>query len=156
MVRRAGSGLFKEVAAAAAAKTSRVGEDQEPLDPESRHQQKLCDLARKVPMPRKTGNEQLYQQVMLERQALANTIDLLWKNPHETYECHAWLMNQIYNQDVQGDETWDESYTLWSRALGGVAGVGARAKGCVIGAKRSGGQAPTIIHCASQLAGCNV
>lgn len=124
MVARRG-GLLKGIAnATAKTAAASVAADAEPLNADARHQAKLCDLARKVPTPKKTANnDQIYQRQVLERQALANTIDLLWKHPDKVFECHAWLMGQIYNQpDADDDDLWDESYTLWSRAPAGDGG----------------------------------
>lgn len=135
MVRRGGLREACNSPAPKSGAANSVTADAEPLDANARHQAKLCDLARKVPTPKKTSNDQLYQRQILERQAMANTIDLLWKYPSKVFECHAWLMGQIFKQPEADDDYWDESYIVWSRVPwargGGVrakrAGVEARA-----------------------------
>lgn len=107
------------------ASPAKVGDnDHEPLDDAQRFQAKMCDLSKKVPMPKKMSNDQVYQQTLLQRQSLANVIDLLWKHPERTFETHAWLMSQLYHTTEQDDELWDASYTLWSRAPHVTSGSG--------------------------------
>lgn len=119
--------LLKRAPAAPTTSRSKVSpskakapEDAISVNPDKAAASQLSDMAKRVPVVKRTGDEAKYNRALLARNALIHATDLLEKNPSMTLETWSWLDGKINGKHDTSDDFWDDSYSNWVKApLGG-------------------------------------